>query len=159
MSVFLSFLSRVRYAFQNASGTRADKASKLFNIPRMEHNAMTRQKRRATPRVLRHLTPCPDCNAVLDADHRLVHEDTCPLSAGIDATCAEDAQWFRDHPDEPMRVRGLNHAEHMELGHIDPDGMPTHVHVVNHLWGRVRHFCDDNDVVHALVLDPDSGAA
>ncbi len=120
-----------------------------------------RKKRRSSPRVLRHLRPCPDCCAEFDAVGELVHEGICPLSAGIEAICDEDRQYFEAHPDEWHYTRAITRAELETLRHVDPAGAatrPTHVHVLNQRWGRVRQFCNGDEFA-SLALDPDSGAA
>ena len=120
---------------------------------------MTR-RRRPPPRVRRHLQPCPDCAATFDGT-QLQHEDTCPLANGVDDICDEDRRWFLDHPGEWTRTRPISAAELATLNHLDavtPTDRPTHVHVINAPWGRVRTFCDSADFT-GLVLDTDDEAA
>jgi hypothetical protein len=110
--------------------------------------------------VLRHLQPCPDCNAAFDGPE-LMHEDTCPLQAGVEAVCDEDRRWFIDHPDEATRTRPISPAELATLRHLDARaaGMrPDHVHVIHHWWGRTRTFCT-GDQFASLVFDTDDEAA
>jgi hypothetical protein len=100
--------------------------------------------------------PCPDCNASW-VGTELEHESSCPISAGIDAVCDEDRQYFLDHPQERYRTRGITWAE-LEtldnLGTLAPDDRPNHVHVLNQPWGRVRQFCDYNHF-SSMAIDPD----
>ena len=77
---------------------------------------MTKRPHRRLP-VSRHLRPCPDCNAQF-VDRKLTHEDTCPLGAGIDDTCAADARYFLDHPGTQSYRRPMTHAERLEHGHM-----------------------------------------
>jgi hypothetical protein len=116
-------------------------------------------RRRKLP-VGRWLQPCPDCAATF-VGRELEHEDTCPLAAGVDAICDEDRRWFLDHPGEWTRTRPISAAEMATLAHLDavtPTDRPTHVHVLNAPWGRVRTFCDHNEF-SGVVLDTDDEAA
>lgn len=118
------------------------------------------KKRRTPPRVLRHLRPCPDCNASA-VGARLQHEDSCPLQAAVDAQCDADRQWFAAHPDELYFTRAISPAEYETLRHVDPAGAatePNHVHIWNAPWGRVRQFCTGHEF-SALALDPDEAAS
>ena len=120
---------------------------------------MTR-KRRPPPRVLRHLRPCPDCAAQF-VGTELLHEETCPLSAGIEAICDEDREYFETHPEEWHYTRAISRAEYQTMLHIDPAGAatnPDHVHVLNQPWGRVRQFCNSHEF-SALALDPEENAS
>jgi hypothetical protein len=90
-----------------------------------------------------------------------VHEPTCPLAAGVDAACDDDRAWFDAHPEEWHRTRPISHAEMAALAHLDavtPDDRPTHVHVINQPWGRVRTFCDGAEF-GGLALDTDDAAS
>ena len=121
---------------------------------------MTRRRRRPPPRVSQFLRPCPDCAASF-VGTELQHEETCPLSAGIDAQCDEDRQYFLDHPGEWTRTRPITRAELETLRHLDPAGAaarPDHVHVARAPWGCARTFCNGDEFV-SLALDPDSGVA
>lgn len=116
---------------------------------------MTR-RRKQPPRVLRHLKPCPDCAARFIGTE-LEHEETCPLSAGIEAVCDADRRYFEAHPTEWHYTRAISRAEYQTMLHIDPAGAatePDHVHVVNQVWGRVRTFCNSHDFA-SLALDPE----
>jgi hypothetical protein len=121
---------------------------------------MTNKKRRQPPRVLRHLMPCPDCGASFDG-MELQHEDSCPLANGVDDICDEDRRYFLDHPGEWTRTRAITRAEYQTLVHLDPAGAatdPTHVHVINQPWGRIRQFCNHNDF-SGMALDTDDAAS
>ena len=123
---------------------------------------MTRRRRRQPPRVSRFLRgPCPDCAArFIDAE--LQHEDSCPLSAAVEAVCDEDRAYFATHPQEWTRTRAITRAERQTLQHVDPVGSraePDHVHVLNRPpWGRVRQFCTGHEFT-TLGLDPEENAS
>ena len=110
--------------------------------------------RRTRLPVSAYLRPCPDCNASF-VGRGLTHEDTCPLSNGIEDTCADDRQWFLDNPEETVRIRPATHAELLELAHHTPGlPRPNLVHVHNYAWGRTRVFVTGGDD-QLLVLDKD----
>jgi hypothetical protein len=110
--------------------------------------------------VLKHLQPCPDCNATLDGIE-LLHETTCPIARGIDDICAADKAYFDEHPDEWYFTRPISVAERQTMQHLDPDGAatnPTHVHVLRQPFGRIRQFCNHRQFA-SMAIDPDDEVA
>jgi hypothetical protein len=110
--------------------------------------------------VLRHLAPCPDCAATVDG-HQLLHEDSCPLQAGVEAACDADKAYFIEHPTEWYYTRPISAAERQTMAHLDPAGAatnPDHVHVLRQPFGRIRQFCNSADFA-TMAIDPDDEAA
>lgn len=94
---------------------------------------------------------CPDCRAVTPPSP-LEHADTCPLGRAVDELCAQDRQWFHDHPDADHFWRPLAPVEIASLrmlGEVPDDGQVVgRVQVVNLPGvGRVRRFHADYVVI------------
>ena len=87
--------------------------------------------KRKPPPVSRFPGPCPDCGAQF-VDRQLRHEDTCPAADGLDAVTQDDARYFQDHPDEPVRVRPITPAEQIEWAHVDGIHVDAGARIVVH---------------------------
>lgn len=60
------------------------------------------------------LVACLDCTAATWGQ-RLVHDETCPISTGVDRVTDDDAAWFRENPRAKVRRRPLTDPERQEL--------------------------------------------
>ncbi len=90
------------------------------------------------------LPACSDCGAVADGIN-LRHDDSCPIARDIDATMAEDRDWFESHPGATERRRPLTWAEREVLKAASPvpEGTPLRGNVVVRQivpGVRTRHF-------------------
>jgi len=90
------------------------------------------------------LLTCSDCGAVPDGSN-LRHDDSCPIARDIDATMAQDRDWFESHPGATERRRPLTWAEREVLKAASPvpEGTTLHGNVVVRqvVPGiRTRHF-------------------
>lgn len=64
--------------------------------------------------------PCADCASRVDPDGVLRHAESCPISRGVEAACADDAAYFLANPTESERVREMTEAERQSFAHADP---------------------------------------
>lgn len=62
----------------------------------------------------RNATPCPDCGAEVSPLGIFKHEPTCPPSAEAARAVADDAAWFRAHPEATQRRRPVTPGEATE---------------------------------------------
>lgn len=85
---------------------------------------------------------CPDCTAEGGSAGPAVHDETCWVSAGVEAACDGDRDWFDNHPGQGMYHRRISAAELAEVRMAAAaQPLPTHVEVVRIAEGvRARRF-------------------
>ncbi len=101
---------------------------------------------------------CPDCSGTATGEQVLKHDDTCPVSAALDAMSQLDREWFAAHPGATEYYRPLVPGD-LHVAHLDSvvlgtvDGKTPRVRVRQIGEGvRVRSL-PGNLVLRADTLD------